>query len=114
MLSDTYYYEYGKKVQLTQLKGLRAVSDKNITYYQNSAGQKVGVKNEIIVKCKQTTQCNEIFAKYNLSEIKNLTSKILLIKLKAGVDPFETSQKLSLEEKIEFAHPNFVKKRKRR
>lgn len=112
--SDVYYYEYGKKVQLTKLKEQRVLSDSNITYYQNSSGQKVGVKNEIITKCKQIDQCNKIFEKYNLTKVKNLTSKILLITLEVGIDTFELSQKLSLEENIEFAHPNFIKKRQKR
>lgn len=114
ILSDTYYYEYGKKIQLTELKETRASNDNNITYYQNSAGQKVGVKNEIITKCKVPNQCNEIFEKYGLTQITNLTSKILLITLKAEDNPFELSQKLFLEKNIEFAHPNFIKKRQKR
>ncbi|HIP59969.1 MAG TPA: hypothetical protein EYH01_06040 [Campylobacterales bacterium] len=114
ILSDTYYYEYGKKIQLTKLKETRASNDTNITYYQNSSGQKVGVKKEIIVKCKNVSSCQDVFKKYNLNQIENLTSKIILITLKADIDPFELSQKLSLEDDIEFAHPNFIKKRKRR
>ena len=114
IFSDTYYYEYGKKIQLTKLKETRVIDDKNITYYQNSAGQKMGVKNEIIVKCKHTGRCSDIFKKYNLTNIKNLTSKILLIKVEVETDPFELSQKLSLEDNIEFAEPNFIKKRQNR
>ena len=114
LLSDTYYYEYGKKVQLTKLKETRELNDNNITYYQNSAGQKVGVKKEIIAKCKSLSACEAIFMKYNLTQTENLTSKIILIKLKSDADPFEVSQKLSLEDDIEFAHPNFIKRRKQR
>lgn len=112
--SETYYYEYGKKVKLTKLKETRVVNDQNISYYQNSAGQNIGVKNAVITKCKQLDQCTALFEKYNLTQIQNLTKKILLIKLDKGVDPFEISQKLALEDKIEFAHPNFIKKRQKR
>ncbi len=112
--ADTYYYEYGKKVKLTELKGVRALNDSNITYYQNSTGQKVGVKKEIIAKCKNGSSCKDIFKKFNLTQIQNLTSKIILITLNKDQDPFEVSQQLYAQEDIEFAHPNFVKKRKKR
>ena len=114
IFADTYYYEYGKKVTLTELKGIRALNDSNTTYYQNSAGQKVGVKKEIIAKCKNGTSCKDIFKKYNLTQIQNLTSKIILITLNKDQDPFDISQKLYAQENIEFAHPNFVKRRKKR
>ena len=111
---ESYYYEYDKKVTLTELKKTKSFNEDNITYYQNSFGHKVGVKKEIIAKCKNDSNCKEIFKKYNLTNIQNLTSKIILITLNKNQDPFEISQKLYFEENIVFAHPNFVKKRKRR
>lgn len=108
---DVYYYEYGKKVQLTKLKENRS---SNVVYYENSAGQKIGVKNQVLVKCESNDKCKKIFDKYNLTEIENLTSSIVLIKLKQNEDPFELSQKLYLEDGISIAHPNFVKKRHKR
>ena len=114
LLSDTYYYSFGKKVKLTKLKETRVINDQNITYYKNSAGQKLGVKNEILTKCKEKDKCKDIFKKYNLTQIKNLTPNILLITLKNTEDPFELSQKLFLEDMIEFAHPNFIKRKQRR
>jgi len=113
MVADVFYYSFGEKVKLTELKQLRD-NDKNIKYYQNKSGQKVGVTQEIITKCKKKDACTEIFKKYNLIHITNLTDTILLITLKKDEDPFEISQKLSLEEKIKFAHPNFIKKKKTR
>jgi hypothetical protein len=118
-LADVYYYEYGKKVTLSELKSTRANSlellkGNNIKYYQNSHGQKMGVKNEILTQCQEDINCSNIFSSYDLTEIKNLTSSILLISLKPDQDPFEISQKLSKEKDIIFAHPNFIKKRKRR
>ncbi len=111
LLADVYYYEYDKKVQLTKLKDSRS---SGIAYYENSAGQKIGVKNQVLVKCKSTDKCKKIFDKYNLKETENLTSSIVLINLKQNEDPFELSQKLYLEDGISIAHPNFVKKRQQR
>ena len=113
MLADVFYYSHGEKVQLTELKQLRD-TDKSIRYYQNEAGQKMGVTQEILAKCKQATTCKELLKRYDLTHVTNLTSTIMLITLQNGEDPFEISQKLSLEDAIKFAHPNFIKKKKTR
>jgi hypothetical protein len=113
MVADVFYYSHGEKVILTELKQLRDANT-SIKYYKNRAGQKIGVTQEILVKCKKGSSCKDIFLKYNLSHITNLTSTIMLITLNKDEDPFEISQKLSLEENIKFAHPNFLKKKKTR
>ncbi len=114
LCSESYYYEYGKKVELTKLKEQRVVNDQVIKYYKNSAGQKIGIKDEIIVKCKSNQECKDIFEKYNLTKVENLTQTIALIKLINGENVFVLSQKLYLEDGIITAHPNFIKKRYRR
>jgi len=111
--SDVYYYEYGQKVKLTKLKDQR--SDlKDVEYYQYDSGEKVGVKNEVLVKCKDISVCKDIFKEQNLTNYRNLTSSIVLVTLKEGDDPFEISQKLYEKKDIEYAQPNFVKKRQKR
>jgi len=113
LFSDVYYYEYGKKVKLTKLKEQRDVTDGTF-YYKNSAGQKVGVRDEILVKCNSRTECEKTFIKYSFKNTESLSSNIFLIKLKKSDDIFEISQKLYLEKTITIAHPNFIKKRYRR
>ncbi len=113
LFSDVYYYEYGKKIKLTKIKEQRDVADGTL-YYENSVGQKVGVKNEILVKCNSKIECEKIFIKYSLKGIETLSSNIFLIKLKEIDNLFELSQKLYLEEAITIAHPNFIKKRYKR
>jgi hypothetical protein len=111
--ADTYYYEYGKKVKLTKLKDQR--SDlKDVEYYKYESGRKVGVKKEVLVKCKNMSACKDIFKEHNLTKYRNLTPSIVLITLNKEDDPFEISQKLYEEEDIEYSHPNFVKKRQKR
>ena len=112
--SESYYYHHGKKVGLVKLKESRIIAGKKVDYYQNNAGQKIGVKKEILVKCNSTDQCKKIFKKYNLNNTINLTDSIILIKIEERDDPFELSQKLYREESIAFAHPNFIKQRQKR
>jgi len=112
--ADVYYYEYDKKVTLNKLKEQRIMGDNVVEYYQNIQGQKIGVTREIIAKCTKKEYCKDIFEKYSLKNVENLTPTIYLIKLDDGNDVFELSQKLYKEEDITIAHPNFVKERKYR
>jgi hypothetical protein len=111
--ADVYYYDHGKKVRLTKLKDKRS-NIKDIEYYKYDSGRTVGVKNEVLVKCKDLSSCEDIFKKYNLTNYKNLTSSIILITLNKEQNPFEISQKLYEEESIDISQPNFVKKRHKR
>ncbi len=112
--SESYYYEYDKKVTLTKLKEQKVLGNNLVEYYQNAQGKKVGVTRDIIAKCTKIESCKEIFEKYSLKNFENLTSTLFLIKLNDGDDVFELSQKLYKEEDIVFAHPNFLKKRESR
>jgi len=110
--AESFYYEYGKKVTVEKISESR--SNSGTSYYKNSLGKKVGIKNEIIFKCVDGKECLSIVKRYNLKDISNLSDNIYIAKVLEGSDIFEISQKLYLEDSIEFANPNFVKKRHRR
>jgi hypothetical protein len=114
LIASPSYYEYDKQITLTKVTGEKNRSNKNIRYYKKDNGQIVGVKDEIIVKCINEKVCKNIFYKYNLKDVKNLSSTLYLIKVPESEDVFELSSKLYLEKDIEISHPNFVKKRYRR
>ena len=108
--SETYYFADEKRVYLNKLKEQRAIDGDIIEYYENQDGQKMGVKKEILIKCKVKKSCQQIFKKYNLENVKAITSSIFLITVKKNDDVFELSQKLYLEDNITISHPNFIKK----
>ncbi len=110
--ANDFYYEYGKKVQLTKLKEQR--SNTQVTYYQTQNGHKVGVKDEIIVQCQENTNCLDTLTDYSLTNISKLSDEMYLIKLNDKSKLFKLSQKLHNEESIKFAHPNFLKEKKKR
>ena len=111
--ASNFYYEEGEKIEVIQLKEKRSSID-NVTYYKTSKGYKVGVNNEILLQCVEATDCKEILSKYALISITSLSDKILLVKVSEDENVFEMSQKLYEDKSIEFAHPNFIKVRKRR
>ncbi len=107
---EVYYFADGERVYLNKLKEQRAISNSLIEYYENQNGQKIGVKREILIKCKPNKSCQQIFKKYNLTNVENITSSIFLITVKKDDDIFELSQNLYLEDNITISHPNFIKK----
>ncbi len=114
LIADSIYYEYGKKVVLSKLPTQRVVNGHTIQYYQTQDGNKIGVKNEVIIKCDSAVVCQNIFNKYDLNSTKKLSEKFYLISVPKNQDLFELSSKLYMEDSIEMAHPNFVKKRFKR
>ncbi len=105
-----FYYEYGKKIEVTKLFQKRGLN--SISFYQTSNGEKVGVKNEIIVKCKDEV-CLKLFKKLNLTDIEKV-GNFYLIKLKKNQNIFKISQKLYEDNSTILAHPNFIKEIKKR
>lgn len=121
MSAESSYYEYGKKVTMTKVpstaittKSLKSINDNNITYYKNSRGKTVGVKNEIIVKCESEDACLKLFSDYNLTNTKKLASRFYLVTVPQNQELFDLSTKLYEEEDVKMAHPNFVKERFKR
>lgn len=107
-----FYYEYGKKVMIS--KSYENRDHNGIKYYENSMGQKIGVKDEIIIKCKENIPCQNGLKKYNITSVGRLSDTMYLVKVPKGKNIFTLSQKLYNDKSIEFAHPNFIKKRTRR
>jgi len=79
-----------------------------------SNGHKVGVNDEIIVQCQDNINCQNELEKYDFREISKLSKKLFLVKVNNNEDIFKISQKLYNSDAVKLAHPNFIKKRKRR
>ena len=110
--AQEFYYEFGKKVLVTPLADSRSVD--GIKYYTKSEGKEIGVKDEIILKCKDNISCKESLEKYKFISITNLSKSLILVKIENTKDIFKISQELYNEDNIEFATPNFIKERKAR
>ena len=110
--AQEFYYEFGKKVLVTPLADSRAVD--GVKYYTKEEGKKIGVRDEIILKCKDNISCKESLVKYKFVSIANLSKSLILVKVKDTKDIFKIAQELYNEDNIEFATPNFIKERKTR
>ena len=112
--ASDYYYEYGKKIEVTKLYEQRVVKDKNINYYKTQSGHKIGVTNEIIVQCKSNIDCKDVLKNYSLLNISKLSDKLFLVKISDSENVFGLSNILYNNDNIKMAHPNFIKNKKRR
>ena len=74
----------------------------------------VKYKNEVLVKCNDNINCQKVLNSYNFKNSSKLTNKIYLIKLDNTKDAKDISKMLEKNKDIKFAHPNFIKTKKRR
>lgn len=74
----------------------------------------VKYKNEVLLKCKSKIDCEKVLIKHNLKNSSKLTDTIYLIKLDDNKDAKDISKILKNDSDIEYAHPNYIKTKKRR
>lgn len=114
LLSESYFYEYNKRVNLVDLNQSEIINDKVIKYYQTSNGKRIGINDKIILKCINASTCNATLSKYSLKEINFINSTLLVATIFEGDDVFQISRILYEDDNIEFSKPNILQKVQRR
>ena len=114
-LFGDFYISGGTKHSLTPIKQTRDVTNKNdIRYYSTETGQKLGVSANLIVGSKQKELLDKAVQKYHLKFLKTLSDDIYLYKTSASAQTLNICNALTHEAGIDFAHPDFlIKKRVR-
>ena len=108
------YYKNGKLVELQSSYSSRAFYGSSIKHYKTMSGNKVGITDELLVQCKELVNCPKLLDKFNLLNYSKLSDKIFIVKVENGDNIFSISRALFETEKVEFAHPNFIKERRQR
>lgn len=112
--NDLYYYNNGKKVQLTPTYNQTTQRGDGTSYYENEYGMKVGVNNQVLAKLKPTTLVIDIEQKYNVIFVKKLTRTIYVFETLSAEESINFSSSLVENAEAEFAHPDFIREIKRR
>jgi hypothetical protein len=116
--ASDFYYENGKKIDVVKIEKvntqLKRSSGMEIEYYKTSKGNEIGVKNDILVECKKDENCQEVLSVYEILSIEALSDTIFIVMIAKDKNIFEFSQKLYKDVKIQIAHPNFRKIKRRR
>ena len=110
--ANDYYYEYGKKIELTPINtpSTRSINANDTKYYKTKDGRKIGIKNEIIVKLKKEVDPKGFFLKYNIENTEHLGSTTYLLKLSPSQNVFKLSQEMYKDSDTIYAVPNKVQK----
>lgn len=107
--SSTYYYKNGKKSNLIPIE--KRSLNTNTDFYKTKDGLEVGVNNSLLVKFKNTNNLSFYLKEYDLSVLKQLSKNLYLLKTSNKSKTIEISNLLYQKNDIEYAHPNFVKKK---
>lgn len=111
--SDNYYYNNNQKITITPDNSMLR-SNTNTDYYQNNKGIVLGVTDKLIVKLKDDKDLKQILNEFTLTVEKVLSENLYLLKTANKNVTIDISNRLSEKEYIEYAHPDFIKKRMRR
>jgi len=114
LYADRYYYHGDNKIYLTfvenQTRDLNAISSK----LQNKNGTYLYIDNTLIVKLKVDIDIQSFIEQYDLIHIKQLYKNTHLLQINNNEDIFDISNKLHLDRRTIFSHPNFLKDIKKR
>ncbi len=108
------YYDRGELVELKKVLTSRSATDTGVEYFSTQSGQKIGITDEILVKCKANVDCKDLLKQFNQLNVSKLTDTIFIVKIENFDTIFSLSRALYESGKVEFAHPNFIKERKLR
>ena len=110
--SDTFYYEYGKKVYLKPMIQTRSAKKSDVTYYKTDTNETIGIKNEILFKLRKDISLDDFLQKFQLdkTQVKKIADKTYLLKLSKGENLFELTQQMYEDKDTIYATPNKIKK----
>ena len=113
LLSNDFYYEYGKKIELLNNSTTKLLSNNSIAkIYTTTKGKSLIFKDEIIVRCKENKICDNDIELFNLKKIIKRSNDYFLLQINSNQNIFTIMQELHKKENILSAHPNYLIKKK--
>ena len=111
---SNFYYNNDKKVDLTLDKSRANSKNSNFIYYRNGKDELLGVNNRILVSLKDSSKENILLKEFNLTKVKDFGNSLILVELEDKSRTLEVSSQIYNLDYVEFAHPDFLKERKKR
>lgn len=114
--SDNFYYQNHKKVFLTPIKThqkfqkIDSNQTKKINYYKTDKGHTVGISKELIVKLKEEKNIQDLADKYAVVVKTQLAKGLYVVEVNSREETLTISNKLTLDNDVLYAQPNFIKK----
>lgn len=116
LCADPYYYKNGQKTYLQEEETslAREIGDKEVRYFKNSRGTKLGVNSFFLVKLYPNIMIIDIENNYDVKFVKYLTKNISIFKANSPLDAIEISKRLVEDNFASGAQPDFIIKKERR
>ncbi|MFA6192875.1 MAG: hypothetical protein WC665_11080 [Sulfurimonas sp.] len=109
---DSYYYKNHQRVTITKIPSAATHrSSSIIDYYKTDNGITVGVTDKIIVKFYTDSDIKKYLDEFNATIEKELDKNLYLLKAENKRLTIDISNRLSEKDDVEYAHPDFIKKR---
>lgn len=112
--AETFFYEYGEKIHLTESKTRRSTDKEGLTYYTTSTGHRMASTGEIILKVQSFEQLNHFLTNYPITSYQKLDSKTYLLEPQVGTDLFALANQLHVDPMSAYAQPNFIREKRGR
>jgi len=113
---DNYFYHNNEKVLLTPVQqftrsNVSTIQEKTVDYYNTAQGQQVGIYNKILVKFKASDDLDPylLLSPYDIKIEKQLGSLLYLLVVPSNNLTIDIANRLSEQNFIEYAHPDFIK-----
>jgi hypothetical protein len=108
--NEIFYYKDNQKILLTPIN---SISRENSTrdYYKDENGRVVGITNRLIIKLDNPKELDTILNDFNLTLLKQLTPDMYLVKTPNKSQTLDISNQLTKKASIQYAYPDFIKKR---
>lgn len=111
---DAFYYQNGKKISLDFVMMPTSRTNNGMRFYKNEYGTLLGISKRLIVKFKTKVHLDDYLKKYNLHLVKTLGQNLYLLQTQDVTSTINISNKLTQQDDVKYAHPDFTKKRRRR
>ena len=114
--ASNFYYEFGKKIEVSPVISSKSLNNSNNDFleYSRSDGKIVKFKNEIIMQCNKNTDCEDDLIDLSITDYKKIGKTFFVIKVSDTQNIFELCQTLYKKTDIKSAHPNYVRAREKR
>mgnify|MGYP000420874609 CR=1 FL=1 len=113
---DNYFYQNNTKVTLTPVPPLTrslisTSQEKTVNYYHTDQGYQVGVYNKLLVKFKPSDDLDPylLLSPYDIEIDKQLGHLLYLLIVPSNDLAIDIANRLSEQDFIEYAHPDFIK-----
>jgi hypothetical protein len=109
--SDIYYYQNNSQKYLAAVIDSINRNNSKINYYLTGKNKLLGVTDKLIIKLKSEIYIQQYLDEYDLIIVKKITKNTFLLQTKNKDLTLKIANQLHEKQDVEYAHPDFIKKR---